>query len=715
MTRNLFVYRKCIDCTESNYYCCQPYVSQSKGHGFRSTTTGRGAFQCGRQVGSLRQHLEGVDKGQLGITDHHRVPNSLRRATCTGEEAKRAFLSSRATSSDTGRGLLSAGERSSNSSRQLTPTDRILFCSVPGPQEKWINETSNQPQSSQPVGGDPPLQDGGFDHSLGPAEAGRLVSKGGPEGCLPHGTSTSRPPMLPTVYRRRSRLPVHLPSLRASMCPMGLHQGDEGCGDPTPVLGDHLHRRHLSHVRVCSTGSTALGGVNSHPTMPGVHHQYREIGDDPSPGDRILGHDGEHQHSASQPPSRESEADLGRGHQNLQMTFLSARLFSHFLGKLSAATQAVPPAPLFYHCLQRDLQAALAGNNQDYDTSLSLSQAAQEELSWWREHLPRWNGKPLKRKLKQVTISSDASQMGWGAVCAETRTGGAWSIQEQAMHINSLELLAATLAVKAFQKEASGISVLLQLDNATAVAYINNMGGTVSNQLKDLAKELWMWALDRDITLSAQHIPGKSNTIADMESWTIRDRSDWMLCPRIFQAIKKEFGPLDVDLFASRLTFQIPRFFSWRPDPLAEALDAFQQDWSPLRGFANPPWCLIGRVLSHACRQEAQLVLVAPGWRGQTWYPVLLEMLWEFPRLIAPAQDLIRRPTGSRMEMVPQLAVWPVSGKDSLVAPFRKRLLGSCCSHGDLSQLSLMTHISRSGLAGVLKGVAIPFQDPPLM
>ena len=36
-------------------------------------------------------------------------------------------------------------------------------------------------------------------------------------------------------------------------------------------------------------------------------------------------------------------------------------------------------------------------------------------------------------------------------------------------------------------------------------------------------------------------------------------------------------------------------------------------------------------------------------------------------------------------------------------------------SHGDLSQLSLMTHISGSGLAGVLKGVAIPFQDPPLM
>jgi len=106
--------------------------------------------------------------------------------------------------------------------------------------------------------------------------------------------------------------------------------------------------------------------------------------------------------------------------------------------------------------------------------------------------------------------------------------------------------------------------------------------------------------------------------------------------------------------------------FSWRPEPLAEAMDAFQHDWGPLKGFANPPWCLIDRVLSQARCQQAQLVLVAPVWRGQTWYPVLLEMLWDFPRLIAPSPDLIQRPTGTQMKTVPQLAVWPVSGKDFL-------------------------------------------------
>jgi len=82
-------------------------------------------------------------------------------------------------------------------------------------------------------------------------------------------------------------------------------------------------------------------------------------------------------------------------------------------------------------------------------------------------------------KPEHVTISSDASQLGWGAACAENRTGGAWSVEEQTMHINSLELLTALLAVKTFLKDASGISVLLHMDNATAVAYINNMDNTV--------------------------------------------------------------------------------------------------------------------------------------------------------------------------------------------------------------------------------------------
>jgi len=117
-----------------------------------------------------------------------------------------------------------------------------------------------------------------------------------------------------------------------------------------------------------------------------------------------------------------------------------------------------------------------------------------KKVLWWQERLAQWNGKALVQQKETIVIKSDASLQGWGAVCSGTRTGGPWSKEEQEMHINCLELLAATLAVQSFLKDQEGVSILLQLNNQTAAAYINNLGGTVSPRLTNLAKDLWMWA-----------------------------------------------------------------------------------------------------------------------------------------------------------------------------------------------------------------------------
>ena len=106
------------------------------------------------------------------------------------------------------------------------------------------------------------------------------------------------------------------------------------------------------------------------------------------------------------------------------------------------------------------------------------------------------------------------------------------------MHINCLELLAATLAVKTFAKGQTVKHLLLYLDNTTAVAYINHLGGTVSPQATTLAKDLWIWCLERNIFLTAQHLPGIVNIIADSESRVMRDRSDWKLNPTVFRRIQ---------------------------------------------------------------------------------------------------------------------------------------------------------------------------------
>ena len=82
-----------------------------------------------------------------------------------------------------------------------------------------------------------------------------------------------------------------------------------------------------------------------------------------------------------------------------------------------------------------------------------------------------------------LTIDLDTSNLGWGPFCQQVSIGGPWSLQEKTRFINGLELIAATLALKTFVKNKTCLSVLLRIDNTTAVVYINNQGGTVPKEL----------------------------------------------------------------------------------------------------------------------------------------------------------------------------------------------------------------------------------------
>ncbi|CAB4039951.1 Hypothetical predicted protein, partial [Paramuricea clavata] len=77
----------------------------------------------------------------------------------------------------------------------------------------------------------------------------------------------------------------------------------------------------------------------------------------------------------------------------------------------------------------------------------------------------------------------------------------------------------------------------------------------------------------------AQHVPGKNNVVADEESRKMRDHNDWKIDSTVIrQFIKK----CQIDLFASRLTRQLNRYVSWRPDPGAIHVDAFTMNWTNL-------------------------------------------------------------------------------------------------------------------------------------
>ena len=279
------------------------------------------------------------------------------------------------------------------------------------------------------------------------------------------------------------------------------------------------------------------------------------------------------------------------------------------------------------------------------------------------------------------------------------------------MHINWLELKAVYLGLVHFASDLTNTSIRLEIDNTTAVSYVNRKGGTRSLVLCRLAQDIWQWAIHRKLNLMAVHVPGVDNIRADFQSRHFRNvTTEWMLDMDVFQGLTEMFRPLRIDLFAARHNAQLPDFVSWKPDPLAMATDAFSCPHLWEEAYAFPPFNLVGLCLQTISRARVnRLLLVAPVWPHQAWYPVLLSMLVAQPvrlpsRLTNPDGHL--HPLGPRL----QLAAWQVSGVPSDCEVFLSQLHCSGKRRGDHLPRPPMIAPGVSGQAGAIGTVSVPFR-----
>lgn len=79
-----------------------------------------------------------------------------------------------------------------------------------------------------------------------------------------------------------------------------------------------------------------------------------------------------------------------------------------------------------------------------------------------------------------MTITTNASASGWGAVFGCEKTNGRWSVEERELHINILEMKVLLFGLMTFRRELEGIQMKCEMDNMRALAYINHQGGTKS-------------------------------------------------------------------------------------------------------------------------------------------------------------------------------------------------------------------------------------------
>lgn len=139
-----------------------------------------------------------------------------------------------------------------------------------------------------------------------------------------------------------------------------------------------------------------------------------------------------------------------------------------------------------------------------------------------------------------------------------TPTTGVWERSFQSLHISLLEMWAVVNALERFKPQISGQHVQIRCDNTTVVAYINHQGGTRSPSLCLLAWNLLHWATGFNIHLSAVHIPGTSNDLADALSRKRIVPTEWSLLPAIAQLLFSWMDRPYVDLFATTANAQWP-------------------------------------------------------------------------------------------------------------------------------------------------------------
>jgi ribonuclease HI len=284
-----------------------------------------------------------------------------------------------------------------------------------------------------------------------------------------------------------------------------------------------------------------------------------------------------------------------------------------------------------------------------------LSLEAREELEWWVEEICKWNGLEIWSPLVGLTITTDASEEGWGAWWGETRVGDEWGERELGWTSNRRELSAVLKALEVVKRgwfleggeRFSRITVRIRSDNTTTVSCLNKCYST-SDILLNIVKKVWRLSMELGINIKAEWLPGRDNELADQLSrrgkgYALGLAMEW------FILFNRFWGPFTVDCMAESITAKVPRFFAQYPDAGAAGIDAFSQPWGGENVWVFPPPGMVGKVVAHMRRSGARGVLLAPEWPSQIWWPSLIEATREWYRVAKGTKAFVIGNTGERV------------------------------------------------------------------
>lgn len=338
----------------------------------------------------------------------------------------------------------------------------------------------------------------------------------------------------------------------------------------------------------------------------------------------------------------------------ISVSHTTIRRLAEVIGTLVSACPGVQYGWMYLKNLERGKFLALTYSFGNYEASVQISDIMKTDLLWWNKNIQSVRNS-IKNNIFSREIFTDASSTGWGAFCNGEKARGWWTEHEKYKHINELELIAAFNGLKCFAKNSSDCEILMRIDNTTAMAYINKMGGVQYPHLNKVSRDIWQWCERKSIYLVASYINTKLNIEADSESRKLPPETEWALSQKAFRKITRLLGNPEIDIFASYSNAKCKRFISWKPDPESEAVDAFTLNWTNLNFYAFPPFSMILKVLKKLVLDKAEGIVVVPFWPTQPWFPRFQQLVDSQVLKLGPTPDLLNSPFRDRHPLAKKL------------------------------------------------------------
>ncbi|XP_061191730.1 uncharacterized protein LOC133199966 [Saccostrea echinata] len=221
---------------------------------------------------------------------------------------------------------------------------------------------------------------------------------------------------------------------------------------------------------------------------------------------------------------------------NLQHTFqtclsskkITLQSLQSLIGLLNFACKVVAPGRAF---CRRLIDATIGIRKPHHKLRVTLEMKA--DLLVWLKFLQNYNGVTVISNniwtsdtfLQLFTDSAGGQNGGFGIFFSGSWAYSKWPqdwVQSEIIRgMTFLELFPVYVAVLIWHESLANMRILFHIDNMAVVQVLNN-STSKSNKVMKIVRELVLITLQYNITIKAQHIPTKQNSIADCIS-----RSQW--------------------------------------------------------------------------------------------------------------------------------------------------------------------------------------------